>query len=190
VYANSSWFVRPRLRQKQLVADGLYPKPPKPSVAGLFRVLTFVPNCILSFTSAFNFSGLSAMYIVFPRVCQTRYGWDGSETGYAYLAPGTSPMMRQELKRTNFNRCGFDCRLLCGRAYWGRHLPAVQDKAQRRKPSAREAFGHASVCVCRHCFWQDHVWMVRHEALPSSRRLDCRSTRYVSTVILSYLLTN
>jgi hypothetical protein len=88
LYAGSSWIVRPRLRQKQLVADGLYPKPPKPTVAGLFKVLAFVPNCILSFTSAFNFAGMSAMYIVFPRVWQTKYGWNGSETGYAYLAPG------------------------------------------------------------------------------------------------------
>lgn len=90
VYANSSWFVVPRLRQKQLVADGLYPKPPKPTFAGIFRVLAFIPNFILSFTSAFNFAGLSAMYVVFPRVWQTRYGWDGSETGYAYLAPGVA----------------------------------------------------------------------------------------------------
>jgi hypothetical protein len=88
VYANSSWLVKPRLRQKQLVADGLYPKPPKPTVTGLFGVLTFVPNCILCFTSAFNFAGLSAIYVVFPRVWQKTYGWSGSETGYAYLAPG------------------------------------------------------------------------------------------------------
>jgi hypothetical protein len=79
----------PRFRQKQLVPDGVYPKPPKPTAASLFKVLTFVPNCILSFTSAFNFAGLSAMYVVFPRVWQTKYGWDGSETGYAYLAPGS-----------------------------------------------------------------------------------------------------
>ena len=68
VYANSSWFVMPRIRQKQLVPDGLYPKPPKPTPASLFRVLAFVPNCIASFTSAFNFAGLSAMYMVFPSV--------------------------------------------------------------------------------------------------------------------------
>jgi hypothetical protein len=30
------------------------------------------------------------MYVVFPRVWQTRYSWDGSETGYAYLAPGVA----------------------------------------------------------------------------------------------------
>lgn len=100
VYAGSSWFVRPRLRQKHLVPDGLYPKPPKPTVAGLFKVLAFIPNCILSFASAFNFAGLSAMYIVFPRVLQTKYGWDGSETGYGYLAPG-------KLSTIPFNLTGY-----------------------------------------------------------------------------------
>jgi hypothetical protein len=160
VYANSGWFVRPRFRQKQLVADGLYPKPPKPSVAGLFKVLTFVPNFILSFTSAFNFSGLSAMYVVFPRVWQTKYGWDGNETGYAYLAPGSYPMTHRKLGSTDPSRCGFDCRLLCGWAYWGRHLPAVQDQAQRREPTTREAFRHASLCICCHCCGKNHVWVV------------------------------
>ncbi|KAH7392181.1 major facilitator superfamily domain-containing protein [Phaeosphaeria sp. MPI-PUGE-AT-0046c] len=90
IYANSSWLVMPRLRQKQLVQDGLYPKPPRPTLKSVFHVLAFIPNCIVSFTSAFNFAGLSAMYVVFPRVWQTRYGWDGSETGYAYLAPGVA----------------------------------------------------------------------------------------------------
>ncbi|KAH7372293.1 major facilitator superfamily domain-containing protein [Pyrenochaeta sp. MPI-SDFR-AT-0127] len=88
VYANQSWLVTPHLRQKQVVEDGKYPKPPKPTPAGLFRVLLFVPNCVVSISSALNFAGLSGMYIVFPKVWQTMYGFSGSETGYAYLAPG------------------------------------------------------------------------------------------------------
>lgn len=87
-YAGKSWFVMPRLKQKQVVPDGKYPKPPKPSVKGLLGVLLFVPNFILCCSMAFNFAGLSSMYITFPRVWQTKYGWSGSETGYAYLAPG------------------------------------------------------------------------------------------------------
>jgi hypothetical protein len=130
------------------------------------------------------------MYVVFPRVWQTKYGWDGSETGYAYLAPGNSLMIPQELQSTDLNRCRFDRRLIRGRAYRGRHLSAVQDKAQRRKATAREAVRHASICVCRYRCWKDHVWVVRYEALSSSRRVGCRSTRYVSTDILSCTITD
>ncbi|KAH8708506.1 major facilitator superfamily domain-containing protein [Phaeosphaeriaceae sp. PMI808] len=90
VYSNQSWFVKPTLRQKQLVEDGKYPKPPKLTLASLLRVLAFIPNVIVSFSSAFNFAGLSSMYVVFPRVWQTQYGWSGSETGIAYLAPGVA----------------------------------------------------------------------------------------------------
>jgi hypothetical protein len=121
VYANSGWLVKPRLRQKQLVADGLYPKPPKPTVAGLFRVMTFVPNCILCFTSAFNFAGLSAMYVVFPRVWQKTYGWSGSETGYAYLAPGGfSCILRDSI--ANLRRCVVDPCLFRCRTCWRHYL--------------------------------------------------------------------
>lgn len=88
IYDGKSWIVKPKLWQKQVVEDGKYPKPPRPSLKGLFTVLLFVPNAIISFGSAFNFTGLSAMYVVFPRVWQKQYGWSGSETGYAYLAPG------------------------------------------------------------------------------------------------------
>ncbi|KAF2108935.1 major facilitator superfamily domain-containing protein [Lophiotrema nucula] len=87
-YAEKGWFVVPRFRQKQVVPDGEYPRPPRFTPKQLFRVLLFVPNCIVTLSSAFNFAGLSTMYVVFPTVWQTKYGWSGSETGYAYLAPG------------------------------------------------------------------------------------------------------
>jgi len=88
IYAMKGWLVMPRFRQKQVVEDGKYPRPPRFTPKTLFGVLTFVPNCIVTLSSAFNFAGLSAMYIIFPTVWQVQYGWSGSETGYAYLAPG------------------------------------------------------------------------------------------------------
>ncbi|KAF2475881.1 MFS general substrate transporter [Lindgomyces ingoldianus] len=88
IYAAKSWIVRPRLRQKPVVEDGEFPKPPRPTVKGFLKILLFVPNGIVSVASAFNFAGLSSIYIAFPRVWQTEYGFSGSETGYAYLAPG------------------------------------------------------------------------------------------------------
>ncbi|KAF2648818.1 MFS general substrate transporter [Lophiostoma macrostomum CBS 122681] len=88
IYANSSWLVKPHFRQKKVVEEGKYPHPPKPTVKGLFKLLTFVPNFIVSVASGLNFGGLYSIYIVFPRVWQKQYGFSGSETGYAYLAPG------------------------------------------------------------------------------------------------------
>ncbi|KAI1353922.1 major facilitator superfamily domain-containing protein [Xylaria sp. FL0043] len=87
-FANSpTWLVRPRLRQKRIVPDGAYPKPPRLTIKRLVALLTFVPNLIVSVGSGLQFSGLYCIYISFPRVWQQRYGWSGSETGYAYLVP-------------------------------------------------------------------------------------------------------
>ncbi|KAI0115737.1 major facilitator superfamily domain-containing protein [Nemania sp. FL0031] len=87
-FANSStWLVKPRLWQKQIVPKGAYPKPPRLTLKRVFTLLTFVPNLIVSVGSGLQFSGLYCIYISFPRVWQQRYGWSGSETGYAYLVP-------------------------------------------------------------------------------------------------------
>lgn len=87
-----SWFVLPRLRQKPLVEDGKFPKPPKPSLKSMIKTLVFVPNLIVSSSSALNFAGLSCMYVLFPRVWQVGHGFSGAETGYAFLAPGKSSL--------------------------------------------------------------------------------------------------
>ncbi|KAI1197630.1 major facilitator superfamily domain-containing protein [Nemania serpens] len=87
-FANSpGWLVRPRLRQKRIVPEGAYPKPPRLTPKRLLDLLTFVPNLIVSVGSGLQFSGLYCIYISFPRVWQEQYGWSGSETGYAYLVP-------------------------------------------------------------------------------------------------------
>jgi hypothetical protein len=176
VYAKSSWLVRPRLRQKQLVEDGLYPKPPKPTVAGFFRILTFVPNCILCFTSAFNFSGLSAMYVVFPRVWQKTYGWSGSETGYAYLAPGMYCCSGKS-HTANIYRRGLDrCLVRCW-TRWRCHLQKIQGKAQRRESTTGETIGFTNVRFCCHSSRESHVWVVCFEAIPSRGGIGRFSTR-------------
>jgi MFS family permease len=90
IYAESSWIVRPRLFQSQIVENGKFPRPPRPTVKGLLKTLAFIPNAIVSISSALSFSGLYCIYVQFPRVWQTQYGWTGAETGYGYLAPGTS----------------------------------------------------------------------------------------------------
>ncbi|KAH9909604.1 major facilitator superfamily domain-containing protein [Xylariomycetidae sp. FL2044] len=85
--SSPTWLVKPRLRQKPLVAEGTYPKPPRPTPKSMLRLLLYVPNLIVSVGSALQFSGLYCIYISFPRVWQELYGWSGSETGYAYLVP-------------------------------------------------------------------------------------------------------
>jgi hypothetical protein len=176
VYANSSWFVKPRLRQKQLVADGLYPKPPKPTVAGFLRVLTFVPNAILCFTSAFNFSGLSAMYVVFPRVWQKTYGWSGSETGYAYLAPGMYTLFHG-IQPANGFRCGFDGCIVHSWARWRRHLPTIQGETQWRESPSGETTRFTNVRFCHYSIGQGIVRMVCPKKVPSCRWVGRFSTR-------------
>ncbi|KAI0163831.1 major facilitator superfamily domain-containing protein [Xylariaceae sp. FL1272] len=86
-FANSSWIVTPRLRQKRIVEEGAYPKPPRLTPKRLVELLTFVPNLIVSVGSGLQFAGLYCIYISFPRVWQQTYYWSGSETGYAYLVP-------------------------------------------------------------------------------------------------------
>jgi hypothetical protein len=95
IYAKKSWLVRPSLYQKAVVEDGKFPRPPKPTVLGLLKTMTFIPNAIVSLGSAFNFCGLYCTYVQFPNIWQTQYGWSGAETGYAYLAPGMSMISRQ-----------------------------------------------------------------------------------------------
>ena len=93
--------MKPHFRQKKVVEEGKYPHPPKPTVKGLFKLLTFVPNFIVSVASGLNFGGLYCIYIVFPRVWQKQYGFSGSDTGYAYLAPGKLINTRSIWTQTN-----------------------------------------------------------------------------------------
>ncbi|KAI1361225.1 major facilitator superfamily domain-containing protein [Xylaria arbuscula] len=85
--SSPGWLVKPRLRQKRIVPEGKYPKPPRLTPKRLLDLLLFVPNLIVTVGSGLQFSGLYCIYITFPRVWQQRYGWSGSETGYAFLVP-------------------------------------------------------------------------------------------------------
>ena len=85
--SSPGWLVKPHLRQKRIVPEGKYPKPPRLTPKRLLDLLLFVPNLIVTVGSGLQFSGLYCIYITFPRVWQQRYGWSGSETGYAFLVP-------------------------------------------------------------------------------------------------------
>ncbi|PSN66443.1 MFS general substrate transporter [Corynespora cassiicola Philippines] len=83
----SSWIVKPKLCQEQVVNSSRYPRAPPPTIKGLIKILIWVPNLIVTLIGGFNFAGLYCIYLVFPRVWQVNYGFSGNETGYAYLAP-------------------------------------------------------------------------------------------------------
>ncbi|EEP75702.1 conserved hypothetical protein [Uncinocarpus reesii 1704] len=97
IYASSSWFAMPRLRQKPLVDQGRFPKPPKPTVMGFIRLLRYPPHLIVSVNGALSFAGLYAIYVTFPSVWEERYGFSSAEVGYLYLAPGISLLIASVL---------------------------------------------------------------------------------------------
>ncbi|KAF2687665.1 MFS general substrate transporter [Lentithecium fluviatile CBS 122367] len=90
--ANQPWFSIPKFRTKPVeVTDGkMVPRPPRPSFRRFMRLLKYPPHLIVSFNGMFQFTGLYAVYIIFPEVWQERYGWSAQEVGYAYLVPGIS----------------------------------------------------------------------------------------------------
>jgi MFS family permease len=87
--ANSPWISMPKLRTKPC-ADVQGPKIPRPSFRKFMRLLKYPPHLIVSFNGAFQFAGLYAMYISFPRIWTKTYKWSTVEVGYAYLVPGIS----------------------------------------------------------------------------------------------------
>jgi len=82
----------PKFRTKPVeTLDGKkVPKPPRPSFRKFMQLLKYPPHLIVSFNGMFQFTGLYAIYITFPKVWQKAYGWSTQEVGYAYLVPGTS----------------------------------------------------------------------------------------------------
>jgi MFS family permease len=52
--------------------------------------MKYPPHLIVSFNGAFQFCGLYAIYITFPKVWTEKYDWSTAQVGYAYLAPGVA----------------------------------------------------------------------------------------------------
>lgn len=90
--ANQPWISIPKFRTKPVeeLNGKNIPKPPRPSFRKFMQLLKYPPHLIVSFNGAFQFAGLYAIYITFPKVWQKRYGWSSAEVGYAYLVPGIS----------------------------------------------------------------------------------------------------
>ncbi|KAL4912120.1 major facilitator superfamily domain-containing protein [Aspergillus aurantiobrunneus] len=88
VFAHRGWIAAPRFRQKALVDEAKFPKPPKPSLRNWFNILTQSTQCIVFMNGALSFAGLYLMYVSFPDVWGQQFGFSTQEVGYAYLSPG------------------------------------------------------------------------------------------------------
>ncbi|KAL2859116.1 major facilitator superfamily domain-containing protein [Aspergillus lucknowensis] len=90
VFASQKWIVMPRFRQRALVEEGKYPKPPKPTLKNYIKLLTSPSQLIVFVNGALSFAGLYLMYVTFPSVWEERFGFSTQEVGYAYLSPGVA----------------------------------------------------------------------------------------------------
>ncbi|MCJ1389437.1 Dityrosine transporter 1 [Xylographa bjoerkii] len=88
VYANKNWVARPVWRQKPVVDPKKFPKPPRPTLLALFKLLYYPPIVIVSMNSAILFSAYYAIAATFPRFLEDIYGFTSAEVGVAYMAPG------------------------------------------------------------------------------------------------------
>lgn len=90
--AGQPWISMPKFQTKpaEELDSKKFPKPPRPSLKKFMQLLKYPPHLIVSFNGAFQFAGLYAMYITFPKVWQKEFGWSAAEVGYAYLVPGIS----------------------------------------------------------------------------------------------------
>ncbi|KAL2808254.1 major facilitator superfamily domain-containing protein [Aspergillus granulosus] len=87
-FVDRGWFALPRFRQKPLVEEGKYPKPPKLSLQNYIKLLTQPSQLIVFINGALSFAGLYLIYVTFPSVWEERFGFSTQEVGYAYLSPG------------------------------------------------------------------------------------------------------
>ncbi|KAL4955752.1 major facilitator superfamily domain-containing protein [Aspergillus filifer] len=88
IYAGKGWFVVPKFRQRALVDESKFPKPPKPSLRNWIKLLIQPTQFIVFMNGALSFAGLYLMYVSFPDVWGERFGFSTRAVGFAYLAPG------------------------------------------------------------------------------------------------------
>ncbi|KAL3475932.1 major facilitator superfamily domain-containing protein [Aspergillus californicus] len=90
MHAGRGWIMVPCFRQKPLVEEGRFPKPPRPSIKSYVQLLAYPSQLIVFVNGALSFGGLYLMYVTFPAVWGESFGFSNQEVGYAYLSPGVA----------------------------------------------------------------------------------------------------
>ena len=86
-----SWIVKPKLLQKRIVEDTTrFPKPPKPSLLGYWKIFKYKPVLLCSINGALLFATFYAMTVSFSSVLTKDYGFTQIETSVSYICPGIS----------------------------------------------------------------------------------------------------
>lgn len=89
-YGEIKWFVKPHLRQKCLIDEGdiRYPKPPKPSLKGYLKLMTYAPVSLVSINAGLLFATYYGLAVTLSSRLTDDYGFTVAQTGAAYLVPG------------------------------------------------------------------------------------------------------
>lgn len=78
----------PRLIQRPVVDPLKYPSSPRPTAKTFLRLLRYPPTFIICFTSGIIFAAYYAIAVTFPSTLKEIYGFNSTEVGLSYLAPG------------------------------------------------------------------------------------------------------
>lgn len=92
LYGEHTWFVKPHLRQKRLVApgDARFPSPPKPSLKGYLQLMSYPPVSLVSINAGLLFATYYGIVVTLSQKLTHAYGFTTLESGAAFLVPGSS----------------------------------------------------------------------------------------------------
>ena len=89
-YYKNRWIVMPKLRQKRIVQDKRFPKPPKPTLKNFYFMLKYKPVLLCSINSGLLFGAFYGMSVTFSRVLDELYHFSNIEKSISYICPGIS----------------------------------------------------------------------------------------------------
>lgn len=86
-----SWLIRPKFAQERIVDDvNRFPKPPKPSLLGYWKIFKYKPVLLCSINGALLFATFYGMSVSLSSVLRKDYNFTQVETSVSYICPGVS----------------------------------------------------------------------------------------------------